>query len=122
MAAKVHPELLQQMARAGSAPVQAIVHLRSTQNAKIIPTADDSVKLAHEVLDRVAGQVGHRAGKVNVLRHLATVVLEADPEFVRSLLLQPEVVSALPNQSADSPFIPPTKKRPLNSSEMDAET
>src|SRR5262245_41672613 len=109
MAAKVHPQLLEQMTRAGSAPVQAIVHLRSAQEPKSIPSADEAARLAQAVLDRVAGQVGHRPGKVNVLRNLATVVLEADPEFLRSLLLQPEVVSALPNQTDDRPFIPPIK-------------
>src|SRR5262249_52489482 len=104
MAAQVHPELLEQMARAGRAPVQAIVHLPSADRPEAIPSADDCTKLAKDVLDRVAGQVGHRAGRVNVLRNLATVVLEADPDFVRSLLQQPEVVAAIPNQTAESPF------------------
>jgi len=113
MAAKVHPELLQQIAQAGSAPVQAIVHLRSPQNPEAIPSQEDSVKLADEVLNRVAAQVGHRAARVNVLRNLATVVLEADSTFVHSLLQQPEVIAALPNQTAESPFIPPKGKRPL---------
>src|SRR5437016_5615375 len=113
MAAKVHPELLEQMARAGSAPVQAIVHLRSPDDPETIPSQEDTVKLAAEVLNRVAAQVGHRAARVNVLRNLATVVLEAGGDFVHSLLQQPEVVSALPNQTAESPFIPPKGKRPL---------
>jgi hypothetical protein len=112
MAAKVNPELLDQLERAGTSPVQAIVHLRSAHEPHVIPSPEDAARLADEVLRRVATDVGHPPARANVLRHLATLVVEADAEFLRSLIQQPEVVSVLPNQTAESPFIPPRAKRP----------
>ena len=42
----------------------------------------------------------------------AKKVVEAEAKFVRSLIRQPEVISALPNRTAESPYIPPKGKRP----------
>ena len=77
------------------------------------PSPEESAKLADTVLKRVAEQVGHAATRSNVLRNLATVVVEADSDFVRSLIDQPEVISAIPNETVESPYIPPKRKRPV---------
>ena len=105
--------MIEQLDRAGADKVQAIVQLRDSKHPDDTPTPEESVKLADTVLQRVAKQVGHAATRSNVLRNLATVVVEADSDFVRSLIGQPEVISAIPNQTADSPFIPPKRKRPV---------
>jgi len=112
MAVKIHPELLGQMERAGRSPVQAVVQLRAAHQPEVIPSPEDAVRLADIVLDRVAADVGHKAMRTNVLRNLATVIVEADPDYLRALIAQPEVISAIPNNTAESPFIPPKGKRP----------
>ena len=112
MAAKVHAELIEQLNRAGNSPVQAIVQLRWAHKPEAIPSPEDSARMADSVLRRVADQVGHPASRTNLLRNLATLIVEADPEFLSLLIQQPEVISALPNKTAESPFIPPKGKRP----------
>jgi hypothetical protein len=112
MATRVSPELLDQLERAGTSPVQAVVQLRDAHEPHAVPSPEDSTRLADDVLRRVTAEVGHPAARTNVLRNLATLVVEADPDFLRSLIRQPEVISALPNQTAESPFIPPRTKRP----------
>jgi hypothetical protein len=109
----VHPELLEQLAKAGTGLVQAIVQLRPPRDLKRAPTPDGSQELADRVLNRVGKSVGHPAVRTNVLRNVSTVVVEADPEFVRALIQQPEVVSALPNVTSQSMLIPPKRKRPV---------
>lgn len=108
MSARIHPELASQLNHPGDSPLQAVVELGSVQKSP-----EETLKLAQEVLQRVSQVVGHPAARTNVLRNLARVVVEADRDFLRSLLEQPEVVSAMPNQMSESPFIPPVRKRPV---------
>jgi len=113
MKAKVNPELLQQLDQAGTRPVQAIVQLRPSGKADAGISPEETDRLAKHVLQRVAEAVGSAASRVNVLRNLGTAIVEADADFIRSLIEQPEVIAAMPNQTAESPFIPPKKKRPV---------
>jgi hypothetical protein len=108
---KVHPELLEQLEQAGNKLVQAVVQLRPAKDSKSAPTPAAALVLAEKVLDRVGQKVGHGAARTNVLRNIATVVVEADSDFVRTLIAQPEVVSALPNLTKQSISIPPKRKR-----------
>lgn len=112
MAAKINPELLEQMSQSGSDPVQAIVQLRYADRPEIVPTSEEATQLAEHVLQRVEKVVGHSPMRTNLLRNLASVVIEADSPFLRLLIEQPEVVSALPNRTSQSMFIPPKGKRP----------
>jgi len=114
MAARISPELLDQLNNAGDSPVQAVVELRPAGQPDALPPADECAKLARDVLSRVAAEVGRAADRVNVLGRLARAVVEADPDFLRSLLRQPEVVSAVPNRMKEPPSNPPPKgKRPV---------
>jgi hypothetical protein len=113
MAANIHPELIEQLDRAGSGLVQAIVHLKHPDQADAQISPEETAKLADTILGRVARDVGHPAARSNVLRNLATMVVEADGDFLRSLSRQPEVAAVSPNRTAESPFIPPKGKRPV---------
>ena len=112
MSDKIHPELQRQLEQAGRAPVQAILQLRAAGHPDVIPSPDDAAKLADTLLHRVAADIGHPATRHNLFRNLAHMVVEADPAFLRALIHQPEVISAIPNQTAESPFILPKGKRP----------
>jgi len=65
------------------------------------------------VLDRVAETVGHTEKRINILRNVESIILEADPSFLRELIKQPEIVSALPSQTKERTSMPPLRKRPL---------
>src|SRR6476620_8712382 len=105
MSARVHPELAIQLNQPGGSPLQAVVELGTSQQSPEVTS-----RLAKEVLQRVSEIVGHSAERTNILRNLARVVVEADRDFLRSLREQPEVLSAMPNQMTESPFIPPVRK------------
>lgn len=113
MAAKIHPELIDVLKHSVNGAVQAIVQLQSPGEASIALSPEETSRVADAVLERVAAEVGRPALRANVLRNLATLVVEADPVFLKTLISQPEVVSALPNQTKESMFIPPRGKRPV---------
>jgi hypothetical protein len=113
MTNKIHPELLDELNRAGTSSVQAVVQLHSPGDVKTLMSPEETSKLADVVLERVTAEVGRPATRTNVLRNLATLVVEADPAFLNKLISQPEVLSALPNRTNESPFIPPKRKRPV---------
>src|SRR5262245_17322777 len=91
--------------------VQMVVQLKPTKASGELLTPDESAALADQVLARVASEVGRPATRVNVMRNLSTLVVEADGEFQASLARQPEVKSIMPNKLDESPLIPPVRKR-----------
>lgn len=62
------------------------------------PTGEETDELARELLARVAEQVGGQADDFNIFRNMGSFVVSAKPAFVRALLEQPEVSSAVANQ------------------------
>lgn len=96
---------------ANKSPIQAIVQLRMPERPEAVPTAVETSELATRVLERVALATNSVAGKTNILKNLATVVVEAEPEFIRVLIEQPEVIYAMPNQISEELFIPPSEHR-----------
>jgi hypothetical protein len=94
--------------------VQMVVQLKPNKSSGELRSADESADLAHQVLMRVAGEIGRPAARINVLGNLATVLVEADGEFQAVLARQPEVVSATPNQSTEAYAIPPVRKPPAS--------
>ena len=113
MADHINPELLKQLQQCEGQPVQAVVQLRPVGAQKSAICAEETAALAEEVLNRVTRDIGMPPIKQNVLRNIGTVIVEAAPEFVHSLIKQPEVVAASPNITSASPVIPPHRKRPV---------
>ena len=111
MGSQLNAELQKQLDDAGEALVHAVVQIRAAGQPTSTPTADESEQLAKSVLSRVTKRAGCSAHRTNILRNVATIVVEATPTFIRSLIEQPEVISAIPNQTAESPMIPPVRKR-----------
>lgn len=107
-------ELIEQLALAGDSLVRAVVQLRPTEQPATEATrGDDFGVLARQVLDRVAETVGHTAKRTNILRNAESIILEADSTFLREMIKQPEIVSALPSQTKERMSMPPVRKRPL---------
>jgi hypothetical protein len=114
MNAKAQPELLAQLRDAGTSPVQAIFQLQSQKEPAVPLTDAETERISTELLERVAAKVGEPARRSNLLRSLRTLIVEASPEFVRSMLQQPEIASAMANRTKESAYIPPKRKRPVD--------
>jgi hypothetical protein len=67
----------------------------------------------------VTETVGHAAKRANILRNAESIILEADPAFLREMIKQPEIVSTLPSQTKESMSNPPVRKRPLKHSDVE---
>jgi hypothetical protein len=92
---KVDPELTTQLDAADpdDAPVQAVVYLRS--GSKGGPAAVS--KRADQVIASATTKAGTEPSRVNVMRYLGTVAIEAPASFVRALLAEDDIESALAN-------------------------
>ena len=113
-------ELIEQLTLAGDSLVRAVVQLRPTEQPRTGATrGDDFNALARQVLDRVTETVGHAAKRANILRNAESIILEADPAFLREMIKQPEIVSTLPSQTKESMSNPPVRKRPLKHSDVE---
>ena len=92
---KIDPELTRQLDEADTddAPVQAVVHFRSSGRRG--PSG------VTEVADAAIGSASSKAGtapiRVNVMRYLGVMSVEAPASFVRALLDEEDVESALAN-------------------------
>jgi len=92
---KIDPELTTQLDAADpdDAPVQAVVYLRS--GSKGGPAAVS--KRADQVIASATTKAGTEPSRVNVMRYLGTVAIEAPASFVRALLDEDDIESALAN-------------------------
>jgi hypothetical protein len=109
MANKVHPDLLEQLSNETPSQLQAVILLRGP-GQRLDASPESISKMADEVLDRVAREVGHDASRTNVLKNLSTVIVQADQAFLRVLVAQPEVLSAQPNVVRESVSIEPIEE------------
>jgi hypothetical protein len=115
--AKVDPRLLQEINRsgresartrrgggtsgsdAGSAaePIQAVITLRSGDDGKpLSPEATEAH--VHEAVERARSRTALDARKVKVFKNLQSFTVEADPEFVKTLIEDDIVDSASLNK------------------------
>jgi hypothetical protein len=92
---KVDPELTRQLDAADpdDAVVQVVVYLRSGTKG----SPDEVSELAHRVVESATSKAGTGPSRVNVLRYLGTVAIEAPASFVRALLEEDDVESAVAN-------------------------
>lgn len=99
---KIDPVLRRQLdgaAAAESAPVEAVLRLRSTTRS-LAPPPEATRDIAELLVTRVAEELGATAGEYdyNVFPNLGYFVLSASPGFVERVLDQPEVASASANR------------------------
>ena len=117
VSAKVDPELERQInsAAAESKTVEAVLMLRQTPT-QIAANADGATAIVEEVLKRVKEKAGTSAKQVNVFQNLGMFIVEAEPGFLRELVAQPEIATAVANQQpgeagSDKGAGPPAKPR-----------
>src|SRR5258706_11304674 len=99
---KVDPELERRInsAAADSKTVEAVLMLRQTP-MQIATNTQGTTKLVDKVLKRVQDKEGTGPKQLNVLQNLGMFVIEAEPGFLRELIAQPEIASAVANRQPD---------------------
>jgi len=93
--------------------VEAVVRLHPDAKAGYLEPEVTEAR-ARELLERVQGDVGVDPKAVNVFRNLGSFVVVAAAPFIRALVSQPEVASAVANRQRGSGMIKPVNKRPAN--------
>src|SRR5687767_7228537 len=93
----IDPQLEDQLARATGGgddeSVAATFMLRSPDNSALSPTETKNV--VDEVLERTERRTHAKPNDVNVFPDLQSFVVDASPAFVREVLRQPEIDSAM---------------------------
>lgn len=116
---KIDPDLLAQLETAAGAAatgvIQAVVQLRPGKGNDVAPQPDQTERIVGSLLARVARQVGLDPADFNVFPNLGSFVISAPGDYLRALLDQPEVASALANRPGETgPRLParrPTRPR-----------
>jgi hypothetical protein len=109
--AKVDPELERQInaASAEAKTVEAVLMLRQSP-AQISANARGTTEIVESVLKRVKEKAGTGAKQVNVFQNLGMFIVEAEPSFLRELVAQPEIASAVANRQPGEAMMPPVTK------------
>jgi hypothetical protein len=109
--AKADPGLLKQLRDSAQAekPVEAVFTLRLPKGLGAGPKRTEGV--ARRILDRVARSAGSGAFEVSVFANLGAFAVSAPPKFVRALLKEPEISSAVSNRPVGRVPSGPRKKR-----------
>jgi hypothetical protein len=106
--AKVDPRLLREINRSGRestrrgaqaapAPIQAVITLRSGDDGKpLSPEATEAH--VHDAVERARSATSLEAHKVKVYKNLQSFTVEADPQFVKTLIEDDIVDSASLNK------------------------
>ena len=111
------PELVRQMHAAtddDDASVEAVFMLAPEDPSEVVPSPERTEELTRHLLERVKARIGKAAEDVNVFRNMGSFVVSAHPDFLRELIAQPEVASAMANQQpqAEEPDKPTSHAKP----------
>jgi hypothetical protein len=108
---RVDPELTRQMNEAGAdEPVGAVIRLCPTSPGSLVPSPEETERIAHDLLARVARHVKDHKPDFNVFRNLGYFVVSAPPAYLKALVESPEVAHAFPNRRGEAAAAPPEKK------------
>lgn len=108
------PELVRQMhaATGDDASVEAVFMLAPEDPSQIVPSPERTEELTRHLLERVKARIGKGAVDFNVFRNMGSFVVSAHPAFLRELIAQPEIASAMANQQprTEQPEQKPTSR------------
>jgi hypothetical protein len=112
---KVDPELVKQInnVAADDESVEAIFMLRPDDPKQIAAPPERTEELTKQILQRVEAQVGSGPNRVNIFRNLGTFTVSAKPAFLRELLTQPGLASAMANKQQGQAYIQPHDIAPV---------
>ena len=107
------PELTRQMHAASAAgdDIEAVFTLAPDEAAEGVRSPEETEDLTHRVLKRVTSRVGQPEKKLNIFGNIGSFVISAHPSFVKELIAQPEIATAIANRQPEPPPVNPVKKR-----------
>jgi hypothetical protein len=107
---RVDPELTRQMNEAGEdEPVGAVIRLCPTSPGGLVPSPEETERIAHDLLARAARHFKDHAPDFNVFKNLGYFVVSAPPAYLKALVDAPEVAHAFPNRRGDAAAAPEKK-------------
>jgi hypothetical protein len=110
---RIDPELIRQLddVNADDGPVQAVVYLESGEGM----SPDEVSAAAQRLIESATSKAATAPSRVNVLKNLGIVAVEGPASFVRSLIEEPGVASAIANiqPSADAGLETPAEPSTL---------
>jgi hypothetical protein len=111
---KADPSLVRELEDAAAAgkPATVVFRLASRSATQLVPPPRLTETTVKRVLDRVGKKIGRPPERHNVFPNLGSFVVEASPPFLRELLAQPEIQSAIPNRPREELLIRPVKRKP----------
>ena len=100
----VDPKLRRQLVQAAGSgdSVQAVFMLRSAvlQPGQSAPPPAEIERQGREILDRVSQKLNSQPARVNIMKNLGMLVVDASHEYISTLLQEPGIASAAANQQS----------------------
>lgn len=78
--------------------IQAVFTLKAENPNEPVPSPERTEEMANVLLKRVAEQAGVDPDKVNIFKYMGSFVVSAKPNFIKAVLKEPEVASAMANK------------------------
>lgn len=109
------PELTRQMRSASATgdDVEAVFTLAPDKAVDGVRSPEETEDLTRRVLKRVTNRIGQGEKKLNIFRNIDSFVISAHPSFVKELIAQPEIATAMANTQDPAPAEPEKKGKPI---------
>jgi hypothetical protein len=103
MPAKTHDELIRQLetAEAGNHGVEAVFSIHSPDPGQKFATPEQTESVVKKLIKRLEVETGESPEDYNIFKNLGTFAVAASPRFVRRIMDQSEIASALANRDID---------------------
>ena len=100
MAAKTHDELIRQIetAEAANEGVEAVFSIRSPDPGREFATPEQTESVVKSLIERLEVETGESPADYNIFRNLGSFAVAASPRYMRRMLDQSEIASALANR------------------------
>jgi hypothetical protein len=102
MTAKTHDKLIRQIesAEAANEGVEAVFSIRSPDPSQQFATPEQTESVVKSLIQRLEVETGESPSDYNIFKNLGSFAVAASPRFMRRMLDQSEIASALANHDA----------------------
>lgn len=100
MPAKTHDELIRQLetAETKNHGVEAVFSIHSPDPDQKFATPEQTESVVKMLIERLEVETGESPEDYNIFKNLGTFAVAASPRFVRRIMAQSEIASALANR------------------------
>ena len=112
---RIDPELTRQLDRSSADDiVEMVVHVGPASAGARPLEPEETKQLVEDLVARAGRKTGHTQFDFNVFPYMSSFAISGSPEFIRTLVAEPEVVSAVANRQPEGGLIRPMNKRPAS--------